>query len=187
MMVPTGNVITHKPVHNMKKKLLPLFLAISFEAYTQVAIEKTSLSSSSVILEFGTDKNKGIILPWVISSNSVDTASAAVSGTFIFDTNDKKVKVKTSSGWKDLSGQSGNADTTLQENLQENPTAKVIIGSNNTIPGILVLEATDKAMVLPIIDDYTDIVNPSAGMMVYIKKNKRLATFNGTSWSFWKP
>ena len=44
-------------------------------------------------------------------------------------------------------------------------------------------------MVLPIVNSIDNIVNPSPGMMVYVNKAgaKRLAVFNGSKWSFWKP
>jgi hypothetical protein len=44
-------------------------------------------------------------------------------------------------------------------------------------------------MVLPTVQDVQNIPSPSAGMMVYINKEgaKRLAVFNGSKWSYWKP
>lgn len=55
--------------------------------------------------------------------------------------------------------------------------------------GVLVLESKTKAMVLPTVDDVNSIPSPSPGMMVFVNKTgaKRLAVFNGTVWSFWKP
>jgi hypothetical protein len=44
-------------------------------------------------------------------------------------------------------------------------------------------------MVLPMVVDVNNILEPSAGMMVYVNKPglKRLAVFNGSVWTFWKP
>lgn len=158
-----------------------LFCGFSF---SQVTIGKNaSTSNSSVILEFGDDLDKGIILPYTEGE-----ISGAVPGTFIFDANVNRMKLRTNIGWIDLSGQNGSSDLTLQNPLTENAVAQTIIGADSAAAdGILVLEATDKAMVLPIVNAYTDIVNPSPGMMVYVKTNKRLAVFNGSTWSFWKP
>ena len=55
---------------------------------------------------------------------------------------------------------------------------------NDTTPGILVLQDSDKAMVLPkVASPHLKIVNPAAGMMVYDTTNNCLKIFNGTVWS----
>ncbi len=81
----------------------------------------------------------------------------------------------------------GAADDSLQKNLSENPAAKTTIGTPKGIAGILVLEDDNKAMILPLVDKYSAVQNPSAGMMVYDLANNMLCLFNGTVWSFWKP
>lgn len=178
----------------MKKLIMLSILLFSTFAFSQVAIGKASLSTlldnitpnPSISLEFGTG-NKGIILPWVTSAANV---TGAVNGTIVFDTADKKAKVKLAIGWKDLSvDATGAVDTTLQNSITEFNTAKSAIGSNastDITPGILVLTDTDKAMILPK-TTYSAIVNPAAGMMIYDTTAKQLAVFNGTVWSFWKP
>lgn len=179
----------------MKKNIITSsFLLLSTFAFSQVAIGKSTITTlsdnvtpnSSISLEFG-NGNKGIILPWV--SKDVDVAGA-VSGTLIFDTFDKKVKVKLASGWKDLSVDStGAVDTSLQQTLTESTNAKTQIGGNpatDNTPGILVLADANKAMILPK-TTYNAVVKPAAGMMIYDTTAKQLAVFNGTVWSFWKP
>ena len=171
----------------MKKIIISSFLILSTLAFSQVAIGKSTVTNTSVSLEFG-NGNKGIILPWVDADTSV---TGAVAGTIIYDTTDKKVKVKkVASGWKDLSvDATGVVDKSLQTQLTELSTAKVAIGVNSatdTTPGILVLTDTDKAMILPK-TTYNTIVNPEPGMMIYDTTAKQLAVFNGTVWSFWKP
>ena len=113
-----------------------------------------------------------------------------MNGTIIYDTTDKKVKVKLNSGWKDLSiDATGVVDTTLQNALSDLPNSKTQIGGNpatDSTPGILVLADTDKAMILPK-TTYSAIVNPASGMMVYDTTANQLAVFNGTVWTFWKP
>ena len=177
----------------MKKLLIISSLLIYLWGYSQVAIGKSSISSPSVSLEFGNiagDANaqKGIILPWVTSASDVN---GAVTGTFIFDASDKKVKyykdTDTSPIWFDLSvDNTGAVDTTLQSPITELTNSKVSIGIPTSIPGILVLEDNNKAMVLPLVDKYSSVVNPSPGMMVYDLSNDMLCVFNGTVWSFWK-
>lgn len=178
----------------MKKNIaIVILMFLSISTSSQVAIGKTSLTSPAVSLEFGS-ANKGIVLPWVISAGSV---TGAVNGTMIYDLSDHKVKVKYTSGWKDLS-----VDTTgttvdpvtsidgvlIQNTAAEIASAKVNIGTLSTTPGILVLEDSDKAMILPKVDSpHLNIINPSPGMMVYDTTAKQLAVFNGNVWSFWKP
>lgn len=172
----------------MKNIFLTLSILISACASAQVAIGKASVSSTAVSLEFG-NENRGIGLPWVTSTAAV---SGVVDGTIVYNTADKKVYVKYASGWKDLSvDTTGAVDTSLQNSLSDLDTAKVLIGGNpdtDTTPGILVLADTDKAMVLPkVASPHLNIVNPTAGMMVYDTTAKQLAVFNGTVWTFWKP
>jgi len=158
----------------------------------QVAIGKTTLSSPAVSLEFGT-ANRGIILPWVTSAASV---AGAVNGTMIYDLADKKMKIKYASAWKDLSVDAagttvdpltGVDGTLIQNSAVEDANAKMAIGTLSSTPGILVLEASDKAMILPkVASPHLNIINPSPGMMVYDTVNKQLAVFNGKVWTFWK-
>ncbi|CAA7197054.1 hypothetical protein CHRY9293_03111 [Chryseobacterium potabilaquae] len=165
--------------------VLLLFFSIGF---SQVAIGKTSVSNSSVSLEFA-NENKGMILPWVTSAASVIDV---VDGTLIYDISDKKVKYLSSGTWVDLSvDNTGVVDTTLQDSKTEIGTAKVAIGENattDTTAGILILSDNDKAMILPkMISPHLNIINPSAGMIAYDTLAHQLAVFNGTVWSFWKP
>ena len=170
----------------MKKIFITAFLVISGLLFSQVAIGKTSVSNASVSLEFASTEPRGLLLPWV---NSAASVAGAVNGTLIYDTTDKKVKVRYATGWKDLSiNSTGVVDTSLQNSLTEKPEAKVSIGTPSTIPGILVLEDSNKAMILPkVASPHLAIINPAPGMMVYDTTAKQLAVFNGSVWSFWKP
>ena len=177
----------------MKNIIISMFTLFTTCAFAQVAIGKASVTSPSVSLEFGTG-NKGILLPWV---TGFSTVTGAVNGTLVYNTTDKKVYVKYASGWKDLSVDATgttvdpitNVDgLTLQNSLDDLDTAKVSIGTPTSTPGILVLEDTNKAMVLPkVASPHLTIINPAPGMMAYDTTSKQLAVFNGTVWSFWKP
>lgn len=179
----------------MKKIIIISTIFIAHLAFSQIAIGKSAISTLSdnvtpnpnISLEFGAG-NKGIILPWVTSAAGV---TSAVPGTIIFDTTDYKIKVKLAASWKDLSiNTNGTADTTLQNSLTDQSTAKTVIGTNaatDTTPGILVLSDTNRAMVLPkMISPHLNIKNPAPGMIAYDTSTKQLAVFNGTVWSFWK-
>ncbi|SIQ64345.1 hypothetical protein [Chryseobacterium indoltheticum] len=109
------------------------------------------------------------------------------------------MKTKNISGWKDLSVDLTGTTidplnsavdlVTIQNNVTtENLDAVVRIGTPTATPGILVLEDTNKAMILPrVASPHLNIINPAPGMMVYDTTAKQLAVFNGTVWSFWKP
>jgi hypothetical protein len=177
----------------MRNIIIVNFFLLSFCASGQVAIGKTSISSPSVSLEFGT-ANRGIILPWVTSAASV---TGAVNGTMIYDLTDKRVKIKYAAGWKDLSidpaGTTIDPSTSvdgsiIQNSAVESQTAKVAIGTSTSVSGVLVLEDTDKVMVLPKVGSpHLNIINPAPGMMAYDTAAKLLAVFNGNVWTFWRP
>ena len=164
-----------------------LLLPILFFSQVIIGPGKTMVTNNSVSLEFGDTENKGIVLPYVTSENDVTNAE---DGTLILDTADRKVKVKANGNWENLSNaaETTNAiDTSIQNNT-DLASAKVSIGTSSTpAEGILVLEDTDKAMILPrVAEPHKNIINPAAGMMVYDTTNKMLVVFNGTQWSFWK-
>lgn len=179
-------------------------------AIAQVAIGKASISvipstttpNPSISLEFGNytaPQGKGIVLPWVVSATGT---TDSVTGTLIYDVNDKIVKYKNSATtWFNLSKNettlvdgtmnydtTGAVNTTLQNSLTDAATAKTSIGTPTDVPGILVLEDGNKAMVLPKMPSpHLNIINPEPGTMAYDTLTKQLAIYNGKVWSFWKP
>jgi len=157
---------------------------------------------TSVLLEFAANQNKGIILPYV---RTLPVGAGLAEGTIVLDaTNQAAARVKfyngvttgVATGWVDLSS-GHNADITSFMTLQpaastvtEDTGAKVIIGADaSTADGVLVLESSTKALILPIVSDTNNIPDPAPGMMVYINKAgaKRLAVYNGAGWTYWKP
>ena len=191
----------------MKNIFITLSIFLSTCAFAQVAIGKATVNTS-VSLEFydNADNVRGIILPWVdgvsntapFITNSPIT-EIVVNGTLVYDTSDKKVKVKYTTGWRDLSKDATGTTVdpltsvdglTLQNSITDLDNAKVQIGGDpatDTTPGILVLADTNKAMVLPkVASPHLNIVNPSPGMMVYDSAKKLLAVYNGTVWSYWR-
>ena len=179
----------------MKKIVTIILLTAISSAYAQVIIgdtNGTAADKTSVLLEFAL-ANKGIIVPYV---QSLPTGSALVGGAIILDSRtstDARMKYYNGTTWVDLSGQAGDVTTAL---ATQPPTsvsetdAKAIIGAtSSTADGVLVLESNTKAMVLPTVENVQNIPSPSPGMMVYINKQgaKRLAVYNGSKWSYWKP
>lgn len=202
----------------MIKKLALIFIIVfTIKTKAQVVIGGTAtVTNSSVSLEFSPG-NKGLVLPWAmvqnIGTNGYTGMSNAVTGTLIFDMNDYRFRLCTNnstgnnSGWETLSdnGTGSNGPSTInitgttgtntltnraiQEDKEENPKAKTSIGTPNaSVPGILVLEDNNKAMILPkVASPHKNIKNPAPGMMVYDTDNQLIALFNGTVWSFLKP
>ncbi|WP_345207058.1 hypothetical protein, partial [Chryseobacterium ginsengisoli] len=171
------------------KIIVVLMVSLSAsQVQAQVGISKPNVTNGSVSLEFADTENKGLILPYVI-----DKSGITENGTVIYDTTDHKVKYLKDNAWFDLSvDTTGAADLSIQGNDKtEQPGAKVSIyttGNTDATAGILVLGDTNKAMVLPkVASPHLNIINPSAGMMVYDTTKRQLAVYNGTVWSFWKP
>ncbi|BFO67492.1 hypothetical protein [Chryseobacterium sp. KCF3-3] len=179
--------------------VIPLLIS-PIQIFSQVIIGDqvgTAADKASVLLEFANTNNKGIIVPYVRTLPSSPTP-----GTLLLDASDpvqarfkvyNQNTVTGTNGWFDLSGQNGSVTASLvvqPVGIAEAGAKKAIIGNAaSSVDGVLVLESPDKAMVLPIVTDVNNIINPSPGMMVYVNfspTTKRLAVFNGSKWSFWQ-
>jgi len=176
----------------MKKILyatqLILIMLASHSMNAQIGIGKTTLTNSSVLLEFGSEP-KGIILP------QVNTSALAAGGTFIFDAADKSVKVKeeknnTVENWTNLTQNSvqGKLHSFSNSGSDLSGNNGVIIGKDSSLkPGVLVLESTTKALVLPKVSNPQTLLKGSiAGTMVYDTDSGMLAVYDGSTWSYWK-
>jgi len=182
-------------------------IALSVLGFTQAQViiggtNGTATNKTAVLLEFEAGQNKGIILPYV---RTLPVAGTVTPGTILLDaSNPTGAKIKLyapgnaladSSDWVDLSsGNNANVTTALSQqplsiNVTEVAAAKAIIGSNSTTAnGVLVLESTTKAMMLPQVATTDDVKDPAPGMMVYVTgAKKRLAVFNGAKWTYWAP
>jgi len=180
-------IIKYQIFRIMKKyiitAIIPAAFLLSMNMKAQIAIGKTTMTNDSVLLEFGTEA-KGIILP------AVNTAPGAVNGTFVLDNTTKSVRVMQNGTWTDLST-AGEATP----NPYANAGADTIPGINGVVmgaatsskPGVLVLESTTKALVLPNVSEPDlNIPSPVAGTMVYDTTNSMLAVYDGVNWTFWK-
>lgn len=181
----------------MKLYTTLLFSLVAVLSNAQVGIATQTFSTPSVSMEFpyepgNPDKARGIVLPWVTSSQTMPNT---IAGTLIFDLADKKVKYRKNSSiipWGDLTfDTTGQADTTSYTTIQENTSAKVVIGSvtalaEETPNAILILSDINKGMILPKVDNYKNLPNPTAGLIVYDVTNQLLCTYNGTVWTFLK-
>ncbi|UOU98435.1 hypothetical protein MUU74_00365 [Chryseobacterium daecheongense] len=175
---------------NRKLAILIFFVNLIFTGtiQSQVAFGKDNIVNQSALVEFGTG-NKGIILP------SVAAAPGSVGGTFIFNTSSKAVEVyeginnNNNGGWTSLTDENQGVVHSFSNAGPDVTGAKgIIIGANSTTkPGIMVLESTTKAMVLPLVaNPHTSIKGAIAGTMVYDTASDTLAVYDGQNWSYWK-
>lgn len=150
------------------------------EVKAQVAIGKEDVTNTSVLLEFG-DEAKGIILP------AVDEAADAVDGTFVLDNTLQSVRVMEGGSWTDLTAP-GEATANLFMNAGNDVGEGVVIGAESSSkPGVLVLESTTMALVLPkVAEPHLNVLSPVAGTIVYDTESSMMAVYDGQNWSFWK-
>lgn len=179
-------------IYKINKWGIYFFFVLSFgisTTWAQTSIGKKQTENASVLLDFKEGDSRGIILPWITKAADVVTP---VGGTLIFDTMDKKVKYfkgGTEASWIDLSTNEGAVDASVQQGVAENPTVvPSVIGSRtSSAQGVLVLESTSKAMVLPkMAAPHLNLLSPQPGTMVFDTESKMLCIFNGKEWSFWK-
>ncbi|MDG4946004.1 hypothetical protein NMK71_06225 [Weeksellaceae bacterium KMM 9713] len=179
----------------MKIFLSIISMAAAVALSAQVSIEKDFTGNSSVLMEFNDTResaktststtsiggeNKTLILP-ILSELNAGTSQ----GTIWFDATDDIIKYKSASATINMTEAGSDVNS---PNLAEIATLNgTIVGAeSSTAAGVLVLEATDKAMVLPVVDGVAAVVNPEPGSLVYDKRQKSIAVFNGAVWSFWQ-
>ncbi|WP_312554710.1 hypothetical protein [Empedobacter brevis] len=166
------------------KNLVYIILVLGGFSQAQIAIGKTAVVGSNTLLDFDQSptNSKGIILPAVTNAANV----ALTNGTFVFDINTKKVRMVENNAWKDLSD-AGNTSNLISNASNDIGNGVILGAETSAATGILVLEATDKAMILPkITNPHLTVKSPYAGMMCYDTVSKTLAVFDGTNWNYWK-
>ncbi|NIF06508.1 hypothetical protein F3J23_13750 [Chryseobacterium sp. Tr-659] len=169
---------------NIKNISIAIALVIFSSLSSQVAIGKQQVDGNSTVLDFdnAAGNTKGLILPAI----SGFPTGSLVNGTFIFDITDNKVKVYENDVWKSLSD-AGNSGAIAANNSVEVGNGVVVGNSSSSADGVLVLESSDKAMVLPkIAAPHINVKNPYPGMMCYDTASKTLAVFDGSVWNYWK-
>ena len=171
-------------MEGLKKILIAIpVLFLSTISVAQFAVGKTNVEGAG-LLDFGT--GKGLILPWVETAASTDA-----DGTLIFDTTDNKVKARINGAWVDLSENSGTLNTAKankvsQHLLKTENDNNIILGSTTpSANGVLVLESTDKALILPkMASPHLNMVDPEPGTIVYDTDANLMCVFNGEEWTF---
>ena len=171
--------------------LTALFSLVTTTLDAQVSIGKSAISNASVLMEFDNalTNKKGIILSTVDNvTNALGTTPAANNGTFLFDRSDDRVKMYENNTWVFLSDPGSETKITPNASAETTATQGAIIGAaTSNAKGVLVLEASNKALVLPWIrDPHLTVLNPYPGMMCYDTTSRTLAVFDGTVWNYWK-
>lgn len=166
------------------KNLVYIILVLGGFSQAQIAIGKTTVVGSNTLLDFDQSptNSKGIILPAVTNATTV----ALTNGTFVYDINTKKVRMVENNAWRDLSD-TGNTSNLISNTSNDVGNGVVLGAEVSATKGILVLEATNKAMILPkIANPHLTVKRPYAGMMCYDTVSKTLAVFDGANWNYWK-
>ncbi|WP_312508677.1 hypothetical protein [Chryseobacterium culicis] len=166
----------------MKKVIiLTLIVAGVSSLKSQVGMGKSSVDGDA-ILDFPVSRT-GIILPVV---EVLPTGAAATNGTFLLDKTDLTIKMRQNDLWVPLSDP-GSLTGTMPNTSAETGSGVIIGAASSPAQGVLVLESTSKALVLPKVNDpVANMKSPVAGTMCYDTVSKTLAVFDGLNWSFWK-
>lgn len=174
-----------------KISMLMVGLLLGSKVSAQIAIGKATMTNPSVLLEFGNEA-KGIIVP------QVSSVASPSGGTFIFNNSAGilAMEVYENGVWKDLTSDSTTTPKTIgiSHTYANNGTSDitgingVIIGANaSSKRGALVLESTEKALLLPLVaNPHTTIKGAIAGTIVYDTASDTLAVYDGIYWSYWK-
>ncbi len=185
----------------MKNLICSIFLLLVFLSSAQLLIDKETPTNNSVILEFGSDGDKGIVLPRITDAGFYNSylspgglyLSAIGNENYVYF---GQVMVKLPSyGAMSLTPRkikndkrfdpNENGYNTVRLKDNNNPQSFIVGANSSTRFGALVLESTSKAMVLPIVNKYSDIGSPEPGTIAYDKTHKVLVVFDGEKWAFW--
>ncbi|MBV8326756.1 hypothetical protein [Chryseobacterium sp.] len=166
----------------MKKIIAIIILCSAGFASAQIAIEKAQ-ADGDALLDFPANTTKGILLP-IVETLPVN----AVSGTLLMDKNDNILKMNVESVWVPLSDAGSVAGVSFNTGSEIPGQNRVIMGSGTTTaPGVLVLESSNKALVLPkVASPHLNVKSPYPGMVCYDTVSKTMAVFDGLKWSYWK-
>jgi len=170
----------------MKKSITILLFTLFFINITNAQIIigtdiNNITSTTSSLIQFQDNNSKGIILP-----ANTQTPTSPTNGTFLYDQTDQKVKMYENNSWVNLSDIGDNSS--LVKNVSDDNGDGIILGANSSSArGVLVLESSEKALVLPRVNDpVATVISPYPGMICYDTTSKTIAIFDGKKWNFWK-
>ncbi|GGG61429.1 hypothetical protein BXY58_2284 [Epilithonimonas arachidiradicis] len=196
-MEPDGNVsievVTNDNKKQMKKIIYNImFCAIAGIVNAQVSIGgKLNVDGASTLLDFNSisSNTNGIILPAVDdTANALNSVTSDNNGTFLFDKSNNRVRMYENSTWVNLSDQGVSSSIVPNASDESNSNSGVIVGAETSnAKGVFILEASDKAMILPkIANPHLTVKSPYPGMLCYDTVGRAIAVFDGNVWSYWK-
>lgn len=169
----------------MKKLILALLFCISIQSKAQLIIGK-QIANGSGIVDFALNLKGGIILPRVTELPIQSAASS--NGTILVnatDLNSIRVQVRQNDEWVDLTDPKVLPYTDM--NYSPDTGESTIIGSiSSSVSGVLVLETTKGALILPKVSNINEYNNAVIGTLFYDLATKSLAVYDGTRWILWK-
>lgn len=184
------------------KNIFFILALISTTAWlnAQVGIERTEepLVRGSGLLDFYGNgstllANKGILLPRVNNTSDIQTVGGAMalnlnSGNVEFYNPGMNAWVPlTKTAANNLVGNEHAGTPNTYSETAENAGVAISDGTGDTtVPdGVLALESSQRALILPQVADATQLASPKAGLICYDMASQSIAVFNGTEWSFW--
>lgn len=169
----------------MIKSIFTIFAIFAgLAANAQAVIGKVPPEGSGII-DFNAGGKSGIVLPWV---TTYPTGAALTGGVMVYDALKNKVVYYNGTVWVDLSIHAGVVDLAMQTGVPEAATKGTVVGAaNSSVDGVLVLESSDKALILPkVASPQLNIVKPMAGTICYDTVKRMVCIYNGSEWTFWK-
>lgn len=169
-----------------------IFCVIAGNVSAQISMGgKLSVDGISTILDFNstTSNTNGIILPAVDdTTNAFNTLISANNGTFLFDKSNNRVRMYENNIWVNLTDAGTSSSIIPNTSDEPDSQAGVIMGSETSdAKGILILEAGDKALILPkIANPHLTVKSPYPGMLCYDTVGRAIAVYDGNVWSYWK-
>ncbi|MDR6159062.1 hypothetical protein QF023_002867 [Chryseobacterium sp. SLBN-27] len=162
----------------MKKIIILTALTLAGWVQSQVAIGKTTLTNSSVALEFGSDV-RGIRLPLVTDA----TTMTGTNGSMVFDAATGSFRFYANNVWSAATsgGQTGGAPT------GSDTGSGVIVGANSSsATGALIIESSNRALVLPqaILVGQRSITGVK-GLAIWDPALKAVAVYDGVKWNYY--
>jgi hypothetical protein len=163
----------------MKKNIiLNLALVFSFfiQVPAQVAIGKTSISGSG-ILDFGTSAST--IRTIVINPINLPTCNASTLGAIASNASTGQFSTCNGTTWTN----NGTVSSSVTVSGTDSGNGVILGATSSSTSGALILEATDKALILPKYS-YPDlqIKIPTRGALVYDTTRKAVVYYNGSAW-----
>lgn len=158
---------------------LIILLSLSTFCFSQVLIGKNT-AGNSVLLDFADGTTNGIVLPHV---NNITSITGATIGTLAFDKLTKKVYYFDGIQWVAINQEEGQVVLNSEEKELGSDQGVIIGSEESDAKGVLILESSDKAMVLPkIYDPAKNVPSPYPGMMCYDTRGGHVYFFNGLTW-----